>query len=97
MFIKKFLEGTFMSVCSKNSYTKEMIMKKVKRGTPKEWQLNPMILNTPDSKVQFWRDGVMITAQMSIERARDKVREGNAFVISDQAIGALHPDGTFGS
>ena len=56
-----------------------------KQYTPKEWQRNPYNLTT--EKVQYWlNSGTMITAQMTLEKAREMVYEGRAFVISDQAI-----------
>lgn len=39
--------------------------------------------------VQYWRNGIMMTAQMSQSAARELVRKGGAFVISSQAIGAI--------
>ena len=49
--------------------------------------------NNPDSikteRVQYWRNGVMLTAQMSKSTARELVENGEAFVISSQAVGAM--------
>lgn len=58
-----------------------------KRNTPQEWQKDPS--NVKTSKVQFWTNGIMLTAQMTNAEARTLVANGTAFVISDQAIGAL--------
>ena len=55
--------------------------------TPKDWQLNPDNIETVF--VQFWRNGVMITSQMTNEAAKKAVKAGTAFVISGQAIGAM--------
>lgn len=41
------------------------------------------------NKVQFWKNGVMMTAQLPLEEAKKMVREGKAFVITAQAIGAM--------
>jgi len=42
--------------------------------------------------VQLWKNGVMITAQLSKEEAKEMVRQRKAFVISSQAIGLLEGD-----
>lgn len=60
---------------------------------PAEWQMNPENIQT--KTVQFWRKGVMVTAMTTNEQAKQMVREGRAFVISSQAIGALTEDGQF--
>ena len=57
------------------------------RHRPTGEQLNPNRVET--ERVQFWRNGVMATAMMSNEAAREMVREGNAFVISAQAVGEM--------
>lgn len=54
---------------------------------PQAWQLNPE--NVKTETVQYWRNGIMLTAQMSRMGAREMIRQKTAFVISDQAIGAL--------
>ena len=41
------------------------------------------------AKVQYWRNGIMLTAQMTREQARKLVEAGEAFVITGQAIGAI--------
>ena len=41
------------------------------------------------SCIQFWSEGNMVTAQMSLSKAREMVESGSAFVITDQAIGAV--------
>lgn len=55
--------------------------------TPKDWQKDPKQVTTPF--VQYWRNGVMITAQVTNEKAREMVKNGVAFVMTDQAIGAM--------
>ena len=40
-------------------------------------------------KVQYWKNGIMITAQMSQKMAQALVAQGKAYNISDQAIGAI--------
>jgi hypothetical protein len=40
-------------------------------------------------RVQLWRNGVMITAMLTLTEARQMVTERTAFVISDQAIGTM--------
>ena len=52
-----------------------------------KWQQDPQ--NIKSKTAQFWRDGIMITAQMTQERARYMVKVGIAYVISTQAIGLL--------
>ena len=57
------------------------------RHRPTGWQLDPSRVTT--ATVQMWRNGVMVTAMMSNEAARQAVREGRAFVMSSQAVGAM--------
>lgn len=59
---------------------------------PSGWQLDPEQIKT--DKVQFWRHGVLVSGYFSKERAKEMVRAKTAFVMSDQAIGALASDGT---
>ncbi len=54
---------------------------------PQAWQTDPSLIDT--ETVQYWRDGVMLTAQMKKERARELVETGQAFVITGQAIGTI--------
>ena len=51
------------------------------------WQLNPKNIKT--DKVQFWQNGVMITAQMDKENAQAMVRNGRAFIITEQVINSM--------
>jgi hypothetical protein len=55
--------------------------------TPAAWQQDASQIET--ATVQYWRNGVMITAQMTKESAQSLVRDGAAFVICRQAIGAV--------
>ena len=48
------------------------------------WRKNTKILQT--EKIQAWRNGIMITGQMTTKDARRLVREGKAEVICEQAI-----------
>ena len=41
------------------------------------------------ARVQYWRNGVMLTAQMTREQAQELVTAGEAFVITGQAVGAI--------
>ena len=41
------------------------------------------------NKVQYWNNGVMLTAMMTKETAIEKVTNGEAFVITGQAIGTM--------
>lgn len=70
-----------------------MAKKRTHRTTPMDWQRDPDYLVT--ESVQYWRRGVMMIANMSRDRARRLVRDGLAFVISGQAIGALTEDGQY--
>jgi len=54
---------------------------------PTGWQLDPQIVKT--KTVQYWRNGVMITAQMTQKTARRLIAEGKAFAISNQAVGQM--------
>lgn len=38
--------------------------------------------------VQYWQNGIMLTAMMTKETARELVRNGQAYVINGQAIRA---------
>ena len=38
--------------------------------------------------VQYWRNGIMVTAMMTKETAKELVRTGKAYVITSQAIQA---------
>ena len=58
---------------------------------PTEWQRDAQNIKT--EKVQFWRKGVMITAQMTRGRAQKMVEVGLAYVISAQAVGDLDEKG----
>ena len=58
-----------------------------KQRTPQQWQQDPNQVQS--ERVQFWSNGVMVTAQMSCSEAQDRVWTGRAFVISSQAIGAM--------
>jgi len=50
-----------------------------------DWQRRPSHLTTP--MVQLWRaTGVMLTARLTLVEARERIREGTAFVITCQAI-----------
>lgn len=40
-------------------------------------------------KVQYWRNGIMLTAQMNQETAKQLIDTKQAFVITCQAIGAI--------
>ena len=54
---------------------------------PQGWQLDPSHIDS--KKVQFWKNGIMVTAQMEKIAAQELVSNGNAFVITGQAIGAM--------
>ena len=59
---------------------------------PKAWQTNPTSIET--EKVQYWSEsGVMLTGRMKKKDAQKLVKQGKAFVISGQAIGALTEQG----
>lgn len=68
---------------------------KIKRSRkPVDWQKDPN--NIYSDRVQFWRNGVMITV-MDKAQAASLVTSGNAFVMCEQAIGALDEKGEFDS
>jgi len=67
-------------------------MKKTTKTTkyqyqPKEWQRDPKNIN--GTRVQYWANGIMVTAQMSIDTAREMIINGSAFVMTEQAIGQM--------
>jgi hypothetical protein len=64
---------------------------KTRINTPMDWQ--KVAENVTTRTVQFWRNGTMVTAQMKNERARELVKDKMAFVICEQAIGALDQRG----
>ena len=55
--------------------------------TPKAWQKDYRNIDT--GYVQFWSNGIMVTARMIKTDAIELVRSGKAFVITGQAIGML--------
>jgi hypothetical protein len=57
------------------------------KGEWQPWQTNPDMIDT--EKVQYWRNEVMITAQMPKAKARELVADGKAIVITGQAINAI--------
>jgi hypothetical protein len=69
--------------------------KKAERGTPQDWQMD--VRNILTERVQYWRGGVMVSGQMSKGEAQRLVATGAAFVMSEQAIGALTADGRYNS
>ena len=60
--------------------------KKKRNFQPQAWQKDPQ--NVKTSTVQLWSaSGIMLTAQLPLEKAREMVTKGEAFVICDQAVG----------
>ena len=56
------------------------------RGKAQAWQTDAKNLTT--SRVQVWSaSGIVLTAQESLSGARESVKSGRAFIISEQAIG----------
>lgn len=72
-----------------------MSKKKTERGTPQDWQKLPQNILT--ERVQYWRNGVMITGEMTKGEAQRLVATGAAFVMSEQAVGALDANGRYNS
>jgi len=64
--------------------------KKAPAYKPQGWQLDPQKLDS--DKVQLWRNGVMAGVISKMD-AQEMVRQGRAFVVTGQAIGALTPEG----
>ena len=57
----------------------------MKRGQERwRWQRKPGAIQT--KQVQLWRNGIMLTAQLTREDAQEMVQRGQAFVICSQAI-----------
>ena len=56
---------------------------------PSGWQLDPESLDPSLTTVQFWTGGIMATAQFRLTDAKKSVRDGEAFVISSQAVGSM--------
>lgn len=54
---------------------------------PSGRQLDPERIKT--ETVQYWANGIMMSAQMTNAQARELVSTGWAFVITDQAIGRM--------
>lgn len=63
-------------------------MKNQYRRTPQQWQTDSTQITT--DTVQFWSNGSMVSCNMKRDEARLMVDTGNAFVISDTAIGLLY-------
>ncbi len=59
----------------------------MRKGLISQTKRDPMRLKA--ERVQYWRDGIMLTAQMPLEEARRLVADGKACVITDQAIGDI--------
>ena len=64
---------------------------KTATNQPTADQMNANYLDT--NTVQFWVNGIMMTAQMSLSDARKMINNGRAFIISSQAIGAVDQNG----
>lgn len=63
---------------------------KKKSWTPQPWQTDPNSIDAKLPKIQYWtKSGTMLTAQMTIDTAKELVQNGRAFVITSQAIGEL--------
>ena len=60
---------------------------------PMEWQTNPDSLDCKLSSVQYWQNGCMLIAQLKTIGAMDLVKEGKAFVMTSQAVGAIDENG----
>lgn len=69
--------------------------KTIERGTPQDWQMD--VRNILTERVQFWRNGVMMTGEMSKGEAQRLVASRAAFIISEQAVGALDANGRYNS
>jgi len=69
------------------TYYRKASHKKDNRYQPTGWQLDPQSVKT--NRVQLWRHGNMMTAQLKLIEARTLIENGSAFVISDQAIGSM--------
>lgn len=54
---------------------------------PQDWQTNPKTIQT--AYAQFWVRGVMANSELPMDQARTLIGEGQAFAISDRAIGML--------
>ena len=60
--------------------------KKTYQYQPKEWQMNAN--NISGEKIQLWVNGIM-RSLISYSEARQMIENKKAFVISNQAIGAM--------
>ncbi len=60
----------------------------MKKYIPKAWQMNPDVIDT--KKVQYWRSGIMLTAMMTSDTAKQLVKEKKAFVCTGQAISDIN-------
>lgn len=56
---------------------------------PTGQSLNPDRLQTETGRVSFWRNGLMLTAMITVDEAKQMVRDRLAYVITSGAIGAL--------
>ena len=65
------------------------------RSYPQDWQKDPSMITEP--MVQYWRHGTMVTAMYRRDAARMAVVNGEAFVMTGQAVGALDVDGRYDS
>ena len=62
-------------------------MKATRQYRPHGWQLDHQNLDT--GTVQLWHNGIMLTAQVKLNDAKQRVINGEAFVITSQAIGTM--------
>lgn len=69
-------------------------MKAKQNQKPADWQLDSTNIKT--NKVQYWRNGVMAQI-LDKDRAIALVNQKKAFVMCDQAIGALNEKGEYNS
>ena len=59
--------------------------------TPKPEQVDPERLTASplDGRIAYWYHGICVTAKMDLETAKQKIRNGEAFIISSHTIGAM--------
>ena len=62
-------------------------MKNSKEYRPTASQMNPDRITT--DTVQLWQNGIMVTAMIKNEEAKEMIKNRQAFVITEQAIGSM--------
>jgi len=56
---------------------------------PEQRDAERLTASSLDGKIAYWYHGICVTAKMDLETAKQKIRNGEAFIISSHTIGAM--------